>query len=621
MQYQRHRNILKAVLKNAKKTYYENKFKENKNDSKKTWATISELLGKSANDSEEPKQIHDSRGNLVSDNLGIAQILNHYFSRIGLQLKNKIHQVDFDPLSLVTHVDDNMTLEITSEQEVREIIMNLNDVGAGHDKINSKLFKRTFEAILDILLHLFNVCLRTGVFPSILKIAVIRPVYKSGDPKETNNYRPISMLPFISKILEKLINNRLLIHLTNNSIIHDKQFGFQKGRGTYMPHLVLQNSVTESFENSEFALGIYLDLRKAFDTVNVNILLKKLEKYGVRGKSLEIIHSYLYERKQCVKIDNCTSELSDIKIGVPQGSILGPILFLIYINDLPKISPLMTCLLYADDTAIFIKQKSIHELQILVNSIMPKLSMWLSANYLSLNVSKTFTQHYSNASPDFKVDVKINNTEIKEKDEIVYLGVVLDKSFKFTSHIKYVANTISRNIGIISRIRHCISKNITYLLYNAMILPYLNYCNLLWGINYATQLQRVTVLQKRAVRLIHKVFPPSSSEPIFNEYKILKIPDIAKLQMVLVMHKFLINALPRSLQSLYVKEDIVRERRFNKHIKVPFTTRNYRIFTTSVSGPTLWNTICAPHFPSIDDVSNSIVTIKNICKSHLLKPG
>ena len=152
------------------------------------------------------------------------------------------------------------------------------------------------------------------------------------------------------------------------------------------------------------------------------------------------------------------------------------------------------------------------------------------------------------------------------------------------------------------------------MLYNSMILPYLNYCCILWGINYASQLNRLVVLQKRAVRLIMKVYPPTSSEPIFQEFKILKINEIATIQMILVMHKFLIDALPESLKKLYNKEDIVRNRRMNKHLKEPFSNRNYLHFITTIKGPKLWNSICAPHFPNIKDITRSKPEIKNIYK-------
>ena len=183
-----------------------------------------------------------------------------------------------------------------------------------------------------------------------------------------------------------------------------------------MPLVLLQDTITKSFENSEHCLGIYLDLRKAFDTVNIDILLKKLQKYGIINKSFDIIKSYLSERKQCVRIEDAFSQQCDIQMGVPQGSILGPILFSLYINDLPKISSKMTCLLYADDTAIILNEKNPIELQKIIDDILPLLSRWLSANYLSLNMSKTYFQYYNNGCTTTPIHVIINGTIIMEKE-------------------------------------------------------------------------------------------------------------------------------------------------------------------------------------------------------------
>ena len=269
---------MKNVLRKAKQIYYESKFKENQNNPKKTWNIISELMGKNTDPSNSPQQLKNDKDETVVDDKNKAEILNKFFSEIGIKLKNAIIPTNFDPLELIEYVDNKMKLDSTTENEIKNIIDNLNNVGAGHDQIDSKLFKSSYESIKEILLHLFNRCLSEGIFPKILKIAVIKPIYKNGDIKEPNNYRPISMLPYISKVLEKIISNRLTHHLNENDILDDHQFGFRKGRSTYMPLVLLQDTITKSFENSEHCLGIYLDLRKAFDTVNIDILLKKITK-------------------------------------------------------------------------------------------------------------------------------------------------------------------------------------------------------------------------------------------------------------------------------------------------------------------------------------------------------
>ena len=617
--YKQYKNILTKVLRSAKKKFYEAEFAKHTGNTKETWKILQTLIKSKRKTDDAPAQISGKTGDVITDDVNIAEQFNSFFTEIGKDLRKNIPTSSLDPLQLITNIDVDMDLELTNEAELVKIIKGLNDVGAGADNISSKIFKLSYEVILKPILHLFNTCLESATFPSSLKVAVIKPIFKSGDSLLVNNYRPISILPFMSKILEKLIHHRLMKHLDLNQIIHENQFGFQKNKSTYMPILLLQDTITKAFEEGEFVLGLYLDLRKAFDTVDVNLLLEKLHKYGVRDKSHKILSSYLTGRTQSVKIRNSYSTYKDITMGVPQGSILGPILFIIYINDLPKLSTDMTCLSYADDTALLFKNKDISHLQTMVDALLVRLLDWFNANFLSLNVSKTYTQHYTTRSSEFKLAIELNNLPVKESDSVRYLGVIIDKYLKFTKHIDHVSGIIGRNIGIISRIRFCIDKRTAHLLYNTLILPYLNYCCMIWGSNYHSQIERLVILQKRAVRLIEYVYPPHSSEPIFKKYNILKLNDIVKSQMILVMHKFITKQLPGVFDNVYeLCEEGRPQRRQINHFIQPFSNRNYRLFTTSCLGPKLWNAIIAPKFPRLDDIPSSKNIIKGLIRKHFV---
>jgi hypothetical protein len=618
-QYKKYRNLLNTIIRGAKKQYYQNEFAKHVGDSKETWKTIQNLMNTKQRKDDDPTCIKDVNEHLIVEDNSIAETFNDFFTEIGNKLKANIPPTTFDPLQLVNGVDEEMILEPTNLEEISNIIDNLNNVGAGFDKISAKIFKLTYKSISRHLLYLFNKCLELGIFPSVFKIAVVKPIFKGGDRQSTNNYRPISLLPVMSKILERLIHRRLTEYLNRNNIIHPNQFGFQKNKATYMPILILQDLVTKSFEESDHVLGLFLDLQKAFDTVDIELLLKKLHKYGIKSTAYKMFQSYLTNRLQCVKIRGKLSTCKNISIGVPQGSILGPLLFIIYINDLPNISNDMTCLSYADDTAIILRNKSFEQLQNTVDILMQKIKDWFCANFLSINVSKTFTQHYSNRSPVSLLDVRINGIKVKESENVKYLGVYIDSSLKFSKHIGHISALISRNIGIISRIRFCLDKKTTLLLYNSLVLPHLNYCCLIWGINYQSQLSKIVTLQKRAVRLIEHVYPPHSSEPIFKKYKIVKLGDIAKTQMLLVMHKFITKQLPSVFGTIYECHDAVSpHRRLNRHLKQPFTNRNYRLHTTTCLGPKLWNEIMPAHFPTIQEIPMSKITIKNILRKHFV---
>ena len=275
-----------------------------------------------------------------------------------------------------------------------------------------KWFRNDFSRAFERCLSFFSTATRSrdhggGAFkrpPPSRRWKIQRPSrarVKSGDCSLINNYRPISILPIMSKILEKLIHHRLITHVNQHDIIHENQFGFQKNKSTFMPILLLQESLTKAFEDGDYALGLYLDIKKAFDTVNIELLLTKLHKYGVRNKAHKILTSYLTGRFQCVKIRNSHSNFKEVTMGVPQGSILGPLLFIIYKNDLPKVSNKFTCLSYADDTAIIFKGKNSKVLQLTVNIAIEQITEWFHANFLSLNVSKTYTQHYTTRTTEF----------------------------------------------------------------------------------------------------------------------------------------------------------------------------------------------------------------------------
>ena len=434
-EYNAYRNCLNKALRNAKKNYYKQEFTKHHNDPKRTWETLNQLLQRKSSSNEVPDNFISDSGEEIQNDVSISNEFNKYFTEIGQKLKNKFTTNVTDPMSNREEFSgEKMVLPETNANEIEEIICGLNNVGAGIDNINAKLFKSTYKTILPHLVYFFNICLEKGVFPSKLKIAVIKPIFKAGNPRIFSNYRPISILPFLSKILEKLIHIRLLQHFIKNNLLSNQQFGFRKGYSTYMPMLLIQDMITKAFEEDEYVVGIFLDLRKAFDTVDHDILCKKLITYGVTGKSHCMIASYLSNRTQTVNIRGTHADFKSINIGVPQGSILGPLLFIIYINDLPDIDTSCNFFIYADDTAVFFKHHNPDALQKKINTIIPKLSRWLQSNYLTLNESKTMYQIYSKRKINSSINVKINDVFIERKNTVKYLGIYIDENMKFFSH-------------------------------------------------------------------------------------------------------------------------------------------------------------------------------------------
>ena len=610
--------MLTDIIRRAKRSYFRTSFYENRGNSKGTWNILKEALNVTPCQESLPPLFLDDNGN-VYENKEIANGFNKFFTSVGVNLEKSMPASDSSPLDYIQErnfppFEDNLC---TNNLQVRNIIRTLNPVGGGFDKISTKILQKTFESCLHHLTFFFNLCLKKSTFPDTLKIAFVKPIFKTGEKNEFTNYRPISLLPIFSKILEKIIYAVLISFLSDHTILSKTQFGFRKQHCTYMPISLIMDNITKSLEKGEKVLGLYLDLKKAFDTVDRKILLDKLYFLGIRGNLHNILKSYLENRTQCVEINNSISDLMEINLGVPQGSILGPVLFLIYINDLPNISDVANFYLFADDTAIIVKGNSYVDLQYKVNTIIPQIMRWFLSNRLSLNASKTYYQLYSLYANNIDIDICINNMKIKRSFSVKYLGVILDENLKFDNHVSYIASKPSKHIGIMSKVKYFLSSRELLLLYNSFILPYINYCAVVWGCNYIHRIYKIVKLQKRALRIIDNkpfFFP---SKGLFVKYKILRLPDMVTEQNIVILLAHLNGLLPEPLSAMFQINEPLNTR-ISEHFVVPFTRYNFRSFSLSVAAPRMWNDVMKNIFHGINDVPRSKNILKKAIRNYLL---
>ena len=384
--YKEYRNKLHRCLKYAEKQYFFDLLKKYKNNLRKSWNVIKTIINRNRSSITQTK-FKLSDGSIITDGVDICDRFNDFFTTIGPSLDKKIPRSNKKPIDyLGPQIVNSIYLMPVSSDEIYKIVRSLKDSAAGYDGISATLIKNSLSSINEILCHLCNISLQEGVFPDKLKIANVIPLYKSEDPELFNNYRPVSILCTISKIFEKVMYSRLINFLNSFKFFVKSQFGFRKDHSTYMPLLILVDEIINALDSGEIAVGVFLDFSKAFDTVNHKVLLSKLHHYGIRDKAYSWLKSYLSNRSQFVSYNGHKSSEKNITCGVPQGSILGPLLFLIYINDLSNICKFTSPFLFADDTNLLHHSKDINILQNEINHDLHQISEWLKVNRLSLNI-------------------------------------------------------------------------------------------------------------------------------------------------------------------------------------------------------------------------------------------
>ena len=463
------------------------------------------------NPSSKKKLIFDINNKTTTDPNVIANRFNNFFVTIGPQLAKNIKS-DINPLSYVKSVNKSMVLTDVTSTEVRNVIASLKNSSSEHDKFPPFVGKSCVDAFIEPLTHLINLSLRSGVFPSELKLAKVVPIFKAGDTSAINNYRPIFVLSFFSKVFEKIVYNHVLDFIDDNNVLYDYQYGFRHSHSTQQAIITLVDRITKSLDKGHIAITILLDLKKYFDTVDHRILPRKLYAYGIRGALLKWFESYLTGRTQYVAFNGTNSDIHYVKCGVPQGSILGLLFFILYMNDICSVSKLLFTLLYADDTCVMLSGKDLKDLIAVLIVELISLCDWLKSNNLSLNTQKTFFMvfHRARLKSANCNDLVIDNASITRVYSAKYLGIIIDVKFNWIEHITYIKNKISKAIGIMYKARQYLNNSSLVNLYYSYVYPYLTYCIEVWGCAYPTHLQFLFLLQKKN-HSYHYIFTLSCS--------------------------------------------------------------------------------------------------------------
>ena len=496
---------------------------------------------------------------IKTQNSGItADNFNEYFASIASNLVSEIPVSDANPVDNLNHIQRPPTsfdfAEVTFN-EIRDIINNLkNKTSRDIFGINVNLIKSVKNVIIAPLTKLINLCFKENVFPSILKIAIITPIYKKGDKNMPSNYRPISLLPIISKIVEKCIVNRIVNFLEKYNLFSKDQFGFRKGKNTVQAISNLVSDITNAFTNLEYDAVLFCDLSKAFDCVDHGVLLRKLAPYGFSPDSVELLRSYLEDRCQIVRVDGKESGRSYVNIGIPQGSILGPVLFLVYINDLPMIDNSAHYTIFSDDTTVAFRSKTFEGALEGSMAAQMRACDWFRTNKLLLNEDKTKRIFFSMRNLH-----KDNNL-----DDINFLGVCLDPRLQWGGHVDRVGKRLASSLFLLRNLADNVSSEILKLAYFALFHTHFSYAIEVWG--HSADTYRIFRLQRKAVRLLAGLRFREDCREAFKSLGILTLPS-------LFIYRNLLNV--KSNNELYQTHDDLHD--YNTRNKSKIVPIHYRL--------------------------------------------
>ena len=454
--------------------------------------------------------------------------------------------------------------------------------------------------------------INTGEYPDFLKIAKVLPIYKKGEHSDMNNYRPISILSHLNKIFETIISKQIKDFLKKHNILYKYQYGFRENHSTDHALINIVDSIKISIDDGKLAGGIFVDLTKAFDTVNHSILLEKLKNIGIRGIPHNLMKSYLTNRTQYVQIGSTKSSCLPITCGVPQGSVLGPLLFILYINDLANCCILGKISIFADDTAIYFECSNKDELTRIGSIIMSDLDKWFNANLLTLNTDKSFFCIFRKRTKIRNIPDKINfnNKSISRTTSIKYLGITIDEFLNWNNHISSLCKSLKSFFSVFYNIRDYLFLENCKTIYYTMVYSKIRYGISVYGFTKNENMNKLQVLQNKLLKVLTGKEMRYPTSILHNELHVLQVKDVLKQEITSFVNKYLNNQLPTIFEGYYKKFSEIHDhntRGSTNTLKIPKHKTELGRKTVKIYGCTAWN--------ELSNETKSIVNQKSFRKA------
>lgn len=594
--YRNFRNYVTGKIRLSKKNYFHGKFHEFKSDIKRTWRLINDIIKPSAAAGGHSIKKLVVDGLVFESDKSIADAFNVYFGTVGSNITNSVRPSVLSYSSFLRgNFVNSFFFRPVSVEDVCRVVLSLKNKSTGLNAYSARMLKLVCNFIAPVLSDMINKSFVSGVFPDSLKGARVIPLYKGGDRTVLGNYRPVSILPLLSKVFEKIAYRQLYNYLQVKSVLTDQQFGFREGRTTVNAILSLLRYVYEELDNGKYVFSLFLDFRKAFDCVSHDILLSKLHHYGIRGVCLDWFKSYLSNRSQYVSLNGFSSNAVSVSTGVPQGSILGPLLFLVYINDIVSSSPFFQYILYADDSTLShsFRREDVDAVARSINENLDVVNDWMLANKLVVNSDKTKYIVFSYKQGVVLPRIEIDNSCILPVGHIKFLGLFVDNRLTFSYHSRYISSKLSKTLGIIYKLNSFLPPQVLRSIYYSLFHPYL-----LYGIEAYFNTSRchvgsLIVLQKKAIRAINNLPYNEHTTDYFKMCNILKLEDLHEFQSSVYIYKALFCDFDRELVLvLHNRSDIhTYNTRGNNKINIPRFKKSKSQFCVSYVGAVLWNSL------------------------------